>query len=495
MFPQQQHQARATRRASLVLVSALLLSLLLRHNVSSGAEPLALLQLSADPYTNPSSQHQTQVEPDTFAYGSTIVAAFQSGRFPGIGASNIGWATSQDGGATWTSGFLPGLTRYDGDGQYDHATDPSVAYDARRNVWLISSLVLTDTPLLLNQRTAILVSRSLNGGSAWEIPALVVTGDDLDKNWTVCDNTLTSPYFGRCYTVWNNGSLSASDDGGATWGAPTSAPFSGFGNQPVVQPDGAIIMTIGNGFAILAARSTDGGATWSSVVSVAPVSRRRVAGNLRVLLAPSAEVDAAGKMYVAWQDCSFRSACAANDIVISSSADGMTWSPPLRVPIADVGSFADHFIPGLGVDSTTSGTGTRLGLTFYYYPSAECIVANCLLNVGFIASTDGGSTWSAPIQLAGPMCLSWLPGTSQGLMVGDYISTSFVNGVAYPVFAVAHAPNAGVFDQAMYTVQGGLQPTSLPTATLTMTSELNPCPATFLPAIFDDSNISSLPVQ
>ena len=72
-------------------------------------------------------------------------------------------------------------------------------------------------------------------------------------------------------------------------------------------------------------------------------------------------------------------------------------------------------------------------------------------------------------------------------MVGDYISTSFVNGVAYPVFAVAHAPNDGVFDQAMYTVQGGLSPTRLPTATLTMTSESDPCPATFLPAIFHDS--------
>src|SRR5262245_12252094 len=100
MVAQQQHQARARWRANFVLASALLLSLLPHHDVSSGAEPLELLQLSADPYTNSSSQHQTQVEPDTFAYGSTIVAAFQVGRFPGIGASNIGWATSQDAGAT-----------------------------------------------------------------------------------------------------------------------------------------------------------------------------------------------------------------------------------------------------------------------------------------------------------------------------------------------------------------------------------------------------------
>ncbi|HET9221005.1 MAG TPA: hypothetical protein VFO07_00790, partial [Roseiflexaceae bacterium] len=117
---------RVPWRVCFVLAGALLLGLLPPQDLSSGAEPLALLQLSADPYINPSSQHQTQVEPDTGSYGSTIVAAFQSGRFAGTGASNIGWATSQDGGATWWSGFLPGLTQYEGGGDYDRATDPSV---------------------------------------------------------------------------------------------------------------------------------------------------------------------------------------------------------------------------------------------------------------------------------------------------------------------------------------------------------------------------------
>src|SRR5438094_408660 len=38
-------------------------------------------QLSSDPYTAGVGQHQTEVEPDSYAYGSTIVAAFQAGRF------------------------------------------------------------------------------------------------------------------------------------------------------------------------------------------------------------------------------------------------------------------------------------------------------------------------------------------------------------------------------------------------------------------------------
>src|ERR1700731_2869044 len=65
----------------------------------------ALIQISNDPYVNADSQHQTQVEPDTFAFGSTIVSAFQSGRYFSGGASNIGWATSTDRGLTWVHGF------------------------------------------------------------------------------------------------------------------------------------------------------------------------------------------------------------------------------------------------------------------------------------------------------------------------------------------------------------------------------------------------------
>ena len=39
-----------------------------------------IVQSSTDPYTNSTSTHQTEVEPDTFAYGDTIVSAFQVGR-------------------------------------------------------------------------------------------------------------------------------------------------------------------------------------------------------------------------------------------------------------------------------------------------------------------------------------------------------------------------------------------------------------------------------
>src|SRR5437764_4439520 len=74
----------------------------------------ALTRISHDPYTNSSSQHATEVEPDTFAFGSTIVATYQVGRFFDGGASNVGYADSSDGGTTWHNWFLVGNTIYQG---------------------------------------------------------------------------------------------------------------------------------------------------------------------------------------------------------------------------------------------------------------------------------------------------------------------------------------------------------------------------------------------
>jgi hypothetical protein len=115
----------------------------------------------------------------------------------------------------------------------------------------------------------------------------------------------------------------------------------------------------------------------------------------------------------------------------------------------------DHFIPGLAVDPATSGGTAHLTLTYYYYPISNCGTV-CDMDVGFASSQDGGQTWSAAKQLAGPMSTSWLPNTFSGLMVADYISTSYVNGNAFAAFAVAQAPSGAVFDEAIYTTTNKL---------------------------------------
>jgi hypothetical protein len=76
---------------------------------------------------------------------------------------------------------------------------------------------------------------------------------------------------------------------------------------------------------------------------------------------------------------------------------------------------------------------------------------------------------------AGSMTLSWLPDTTQGRAVGDYISTSFnLGGAAFYAFAVASAPTSGGSDchtaipscnEAIFTNRGGLGAASASPAT------------------------------
>jgi hypothetical protein len=204
-------------------------------------------------------------------------------------------------------------------------------------------------------------------------------------------------------------------------------------------------------------RSIDGGVSWRATVLVSSIQAHTVAGGLRTSPLPSAEIDSAGTVYVVWQDCRFRTSCAANDIVMSKSTSETTWGPVTRVPIDATSSTVDHFIPGIGVDRNSAGGSARIGLTYYFYPNRSCTAATCQLAVGFISSTNGGASWSPATQLAGPMTLSWLANTSQGRMVGDYISTSVLpGGRAWPTIAVANAPSGTTFDEAMYVPTGGL---------------------------------------
>ncbi len=449
------------------LTTALVLGFVLSSTVFASMVGSTLLQVSTDPYTNSTSQHQTEVEPDSYSYGSTIVAATQVGRFTDGGASNVGWTTSTDSGTTWQSGFLPDTTVYATPaGTYDRLSDPSVAYDAAHQRWMIASLAISSasgSPV----GAAVIVSFSSDGGLTWNPPVAAATanGNFFDKDWIVCDNTSTSPFYGHCYMEWDIASnndlvqMSTSSDGGSTWGAAqaTADNATGLGGQPLVQPNGTVIVPfLSSASSISSFTSTDGGATWGSSVTIASQTDHQLA-NLRTEPLPSAEMDGTGKAYVVWQDCRFESGCNANDIVMSISSDGTTWSAVQRIPTDAVGSGVDHFIPGLAVDPTTSGSSTHLALAYYYYPNANCSTSTCQLEVGFVSSVDGGSTWSAESTLtASAMNLAWLANTTDGYMVGDYISTSFSDGKAFPLFVTASAPSSGQLNEFLFTVQAGL---------------------------------------
>jgi hypothetical protein len=455
---------RMARLAGMLAASAAIGAAVVALPGSANAAGVSATQVSADSFTNSPAEHQTEVEPDTYANGSTIVSVFQVGRYADGGADDIGWATSTDGGTTWQSGLLQGITRTEGNGAFSRVSDPAVVYDARAATWLASGLVITDSNGVAG--VGVSVSRSPDGvnWSAQPVVAYQLPNTEfLDKDWITCDNTASSPYYGNCYIEADRYDLNdeitmiTSSDGGKTWSAPQTPKGTplGLGGEPVVQPGGTVVVPyLSNGRAIEAYRSTDGGALWRSSVVVAQATSFADPG-LRTSPLPSVGIDSAGKVYVAWEDCRFRTNCSSNDIVLSSSLDGVTWSAVTRVPIDSVSSGRDHFNPGLAVDRTMSGSSTRLGIYYYFLPNASCVSATCKIKIGFISSANAGATWTSAVTVAGPMYESELA-QAGGAFVGDYLASDYSGGKDLSVFAVGTPVTAGTLHEGMWSVSGGL---------------------------------------
>jgi len=458
----------------LVLVGSLSFATL--HQTNAHAASSLAQQISTDPFTNSTSQHQTQVEPSTFAYGSTVVSVFQSGRFATLGgASDILWATSLNGGATWTVGTFPNITVYAG-GTYARASNAVVIYDQAHHVWQASILVAKTTFENSSGSSAIVVSRSTNG-LTWSNPILVAASgptDYFDKDWIVCDNHPASPYYGRCYEQWDNANtgnqilMSYSNDGGQTWSqaaSPASQSFQAIGGQPVVQANGHVVVPI-YGYdnvtgaeGIYSYRSINGGATWTDLEEISPSTYSGTADPFyRGGSLPSARTDASGKVYVVWAGCYFEADCLADesgnttdDIVMTTSTDGLTWTALQRIPLDAVGSDVEHLTAGLAVDSATAGSHAHLAVTYVYWGNAgNCDATDCQAYLGIATSVNGGATWSQRQTLAGPTVPDWWAITESGYMTGDYLTTAISGNNAVAVVPVATAPTGTTLHQSMY---------------------------------------------
>jgi hypothetical protein len=398
-------------------------------------------RISNDTLTSFPGQHQTEVEPSVAGWGATAVATFQVGRFADGGAAGIGWATSMDSGRTWRSGILPALTSASRPpGEAPRASDPVAAYDAAHATWLISTLVLG------NAFTALGISRSADGLS-WSAPVSAARLDSnrlaYDKQWVACDNTSTSRFYGTCYLAYTDIAtpriaLQVSKDGGATWSAPVTAT-SAFaadaeGALPLVQPNGALTIVFQISAGIYGVHSTDGGATFTAAAGISPLTQAS-RPLLRAPPLPAATVDASGRLFVAWADCAFRTGCDGNTIVLTSSADGTTWTPLKRVP----GAGFDSFVPGIAADPTTPG---RMSIVTYVRNSKNCSASTCSVGVSVTSSRDGGATWTKAQRLDGVSPrYSWLA-SAGGQFLGDYVGATYAAGRFVPVFALASKPVA-----------------------------------------------------
>ena len=163
------------------VIGALALAMVAPMTVSAN---VGLTQISSDPFTqatcaaSTTTYHHTEVEPDTFSNGSTIVAAFQVSRIFDGGACAAICDLDQQRRYLDKRPFAC-ITKWTGSGPNDRTTDESVAYDAKHNVWPISSLTLLEAGGV--HGNSVVTSRSTDGGLTWGNPFTTVTGGDLAK--------------------------------------------------------------------------------------------------------------------------------------------------------------------------------------------------------------------------------------------------------------------------------------------------------------------------
>src|SRR5205085_1333721 len=104
------------------------------------------------------------------------VAAFQDGRYPDGAAAAAGFATTFDGGATWTTGVFPRLTWVAG-GTFERSGDQVVTFGPGGIAYAV--MTAFDGQARPVRHTAIVVFRSVDGGLAWDGPFLVRE----DRDW------------------------------------------------------------------------------------------------------------------------------------------------------------------------------------------------------------------------------------------------------------------------------------------------------------------------
>jgi hypothetical protein len=154
-------------------------------------------------------------------------------------------------------------------------------------------------------------------------------------------------------------------------------------------------------------------------------------------------VDPTGRVWITWHDCRFTSGCATNSVAVATSADGRSWSVPVRVT-----SGRNAFLPAVGIHPTSGR------VAFLYYVLGP-VGIDAELVESRTAAPSRRVDFLAPRRLsAQTMRVEWLPNTTSGRMLADYLSVHYAGGRPLGVWALASEPVGSSFRQAIYATRG-----------------------------------------
>jgi hypothetical protein len=424
------------------------------------ASPIADCAIS-DP--GPGTKYlNTELEP-SLAINPTdsgnVVATWQQDRWSSGGSAGSGYGTSTNGGSTFDTDVIPGLTLCSGGSDFTRASDPWLSFAPDGTLFQMS-LVETKVPSGGNTPSGMSVSRSTDGGANWEAPTFIAFDTDPsrfnDKNTITADPT--DPDSRYVYAIWDRldsppgkGSLKSSEntsgyrgptlfarttDGGDTWEQPRVIYNLGthnqtIGNQIVVLPNGTLVNLFNlirndnkgkiRGYNVAVIRSSDKGLTWDSTATrvsdlqFVQVRDPDTGAAVRTGdIIPEVAVDpTSGKLYAVWQDGRW-SGGTSSSIAFSQSTDGgRTWSAPVEIDAAPSG--VNAFTPSVAV----AADGT-VGVAYYDFRNntADPGLPTDYWFTSCDASCANPASWQE-IHVNGPFNMENAP-VARGYFLGDY---------------------------------------------------------------------------
>ena len=453
-------------------------------------------------YPNSEVEVRVAVDPRNPAHA---VGVWQQDRWSTGGAHGLVAATTVDG-VHWTGSFAhfsrcSGGTAANG-GDYPRASDPWVDIAPNGDVYQASlSVNLTDVT------TAVLVSRSGDGGATWGEPVTLRrdTGNAFNDKESITTDP-TDPTGRRAYVVWDRLEglglpvaapeaiplapargptwFARTVDGGATWepGRPIYDPGPGkqtIGNQVVVLPDGTLLdgFAVGGGlvgrdadggtdaadlpfdpeaqlpddFAVAVTRSTDHGATWSEPVVVAQMRPAENSARFRAgQVLPDFAVDPrSGSVAAVWLDGRFDTSKRAGVALATSSDGGRTWTEPRRVNQTPAG------VPALLPSVAYAPDGT-LGVSYYDLrnrPAGSAALTTDAWLATCITGCASGGQWRET-HLGGPFDAAKAP-NSGGAFLGDYQGLTGVGPGRFRAFFVEADPGTSDDPTDVFSTEAG----------------------------------------
>ncbi len=212
------------------------------------------------------------------------------------------------------------------------------------------------------------------------------------------------------------------------------------GAFPVIRQSGELVVVyLWSGNRLGSSVSTDGAASFGPPAVVAELQVGSIRG-LRFFPLPSADVDPSGRVWITWHDCRFSSGCAQNSVVVATSADGRSWSPPTRVTTG-----RNAFLPAIGIHPRSG----RVAIVYH-------VVRPGGIDVELVESRRGTPTvFATPRRLsAQTMRPEWSPNTVSGRMLADYISVHYAGDRPLAVWILASEPVGQSLRQAVYATKG-----------------------------------------